>query len=76
MGFVGFFVKLVHIPINNIIMGGMWCDVMWYSFHHILVHNRQLCWFMVIVVARACWYLYVLYNKTTIIIIDILFVYE
>jgi protein transport protein SEC61 subunit gamma-like protein len=23
MGFVGFFVKLVHIPINNIIMGGM-----------------------------------------------------
>jgi len=23
MGFVGFFVKLVHIPINNIIVGGM-----------------------------------------------------
>jgi protein transport protein SEC61 subunit gamma-like protein len=23
MGFIGFFVKLVHIPINNIIMGGM-----------------------------------------------------
>lgn len=23
MGFVGFFVKIVHIPINNIIMGGM-----------------------------------------------------
>ncbi|CAM9112767.1 unnamed protein product [Choristocarpus tenellus] len=22
MGFIGFFVKLVHIPINNIIMGG------------------------------------------------------
>ena len=23
MGFVGFFVKLVHIPINNILVGGM-----------------------------------------------------
>ena len=23
MGFVGFFVKLIHIPINNIIVGGM-----------------------------------------------------
>jgi len=23
MGFVGFFVKLVHIPINNIIVGGI-----------------------------------------------------
>jgi hypothetical protein len=23
MGFIGFFVKLVHIPINNIIVGGM-----------------------------------------------------
>ena len=23
MGFIGFFVKLIHIPINNIIMGGM-----------------------------------------------------
>lgn len=23
MGFVGFFVKIVHIPINNILMGGM-----------------------------------------------------
>eukprot|EP01031_Cornospumella_fuschlensis_P033026 gene33026-39950_t len=23
MGFVGFFVKIVHIPINNIIVGGM-----------------------------------------------------
>jgi protein transport protein SEC61 subunit gamma and related proteins len=23
MGFVGFFVKIIHIPINNIIMGGM-----------------------------------------------------
>jgi protein transport protein SEC61 subunit gamma-like protein len=22
MGFVGFFVKIVHIPINNILMGG------------------------------------------------------
>jgi protein transport protein SEC61 subunit gamma-like protein len=22
MGFIGFFVKLVHIPINNIIVGG------------------------------------------------------
>ncbi|CAM9122836.1 unnamed protein product [Discosporangium mesarthrocarpum] len=22
MGFIGFFVKLIHIPINNIIMGG------------------------------------------------------
>jgi len=22
MGFIGFFVKLVHIPINNIILGG------------------------------------------------------
>jgi hypothetical protein len=22
MGFIGFFVKIVHIPINNIIMGG------------------------------------------------------
>jgi protein transport protein SEC61 subunit gamma-like protein len=23
MGFIGFFVKIVHIPINNIIVGGM-----------------------------------------------------
>jgi len=23
MGFIGFFVKLIHIPINNIIVGGM-----------------------------------------------------
>ena len=23
MGFIGFFVKLVHIPINNIIVGGV-----------------------------------------------------
>eukprot|EP01039_Chlorochromonas_danica_P008845 gene8845-9752_t len=23
MGFVGFFVKIIHIPINNIIVGGM-----------------------------------------------------
>lgn len=23
MGFVGFFVKIIHIPINNILMGGM-----------------------------------------------------
>jgi hypothetical protein len=23
MGFVGFFVKLIHIPINNIIVGGV-----------------------------------------------------
>jgi len=23
MGFVGFFVKIVHIPINNIIVGGV-----------------------------------------------------
>jgi protein transport protein SEC61 subunit gamma-like protein len=23
MGFVGFFVKIVHIPINNILVGGM-----------------------------------------------------
>lgn len=22
MGFIGFFVKLIHIPINNIIVGG------------------------------------------------------
>jgi len=23
MGFIGFFVKIIHIPINNIIVGGM-----------------------------------------------------
>ncbi len=23
MGFIGFFVKLIHIPINNIIVGGI-----------------------------------------------------
>lgn len=23
MGFIGFFVKLIHIPINNILMGGV-----------------------------------------------------
>ena len=28
MRFIGFFVKLIHIPINNIIMGG------WVLFHH------------------------------------------
>lgn len=26
MGFVGFFVKIIHIPINNIIVGGMGGD--------------------------------------------------
>ena len=26
MGFVGFFVKIIHIPINNIIVGGMGAD--------------------------------------------------
>jgi hypothetical protein len=28
MGFIGFFMKLIHIPINNIIMGG------WVLSHH------------------------------------------
>ena len=23
MGFIGFFVKLIHIPINNIVVGGL-----------------------------------------------------